>query len=114
PQTNTFGPGPKLSEARSCAALALYKDGVTTKVLIAGGAAFKTSLPTSSKTADIYNADANSLAAATAQLSQDRFAAEAITQANGQILIQGGYTGLGATAGPKAAGSEIFDIKNGV
>lgn len=116
PQANTWSAGPKLSEARSLPAIAAYKDNNVSKALVAGGASFKAGFPTSLKTADVILVDASpmTVTASTALMAEDRFGASASAQSNGQVLIQGGYSAMGAGAAPKPSQSEVYDIKNAV
>ena len=60
-------------------------------------------------TADIYNADANTITASTSRMRSKRAGASAISQSNGQIALASGYSDI-ATATP--APSEVYDIAN--
>ncbi len=103
--TMSFTPAPRMSEPRSGPSLALFKEGAITKVLISGGI----NKGISSRTAELYTVDSNTLAPVTAPMVEDRFDASAVTLSSGNVLIQGGYSMI--ASGPKPASSEIYDPK---
>jgi hypothetical protein len=107
PATNRWTAGPQLVEGRAGAAVALYESGK--KVLIAGGFSWTGNQPVVSRTAEIYSADSNTVAATTGQMQSARCAGKAITQGNGQILLASGYSSV---ASGTPAQSEIYDIRN--
>jgi hypothetical protein len=105
--TMSFTTAPSLAEPRSGPSLALFKDGAVTKVLISGGLANGLS----SRTAELYTVDSNTVAPLPAPMIEDRFDANAVTLASGSVLIQGGYSML--ASGPRPASSELYDPKTG-
>jgi len=109
PQTGAWRGGPDMAEARSCAASVGYSVGTSFRVLMAGGARRVSNQLSSSRTAEVYVADAN-VFIPVQQMSQDRFCGKAVVISQDRVLVTSGWTGLGSQAGTRPAGSEIFDL----
>lgn len=104
PINDVWARGPDLTIGRSRPQVAAFDSGK--KVLIAGGASFAPGNLAVHATADIYNADANTITASTSQMTGPRCCGEALMQSNGQILIVSGYSSI-VPAQPASA--EVYD-----
>ncbi len=105
--TNKLSAGPTLSEARSGPSTAFFTQNGLPRVLIAGGLANGVT----SRTAEIYDADINTLVGVASKMVEDREGGSALALSSGEILIQGGWSVV--SSGTRVASSEIFQLGTG-
>ena len=106
PSTGAFRAGPRMGAARSGHVAVPFATQQGEFVLFAGGLVNGSSSPS----AEIYDVRRNQFAPAAAPMLADRLDPRAVLLASGQILIQGGLTGITPQGmAVAAAGAELFD-----
>lgn len=104
-----FTQGPNLSEARSCPTVIAFTDQNKEQLLIAGGSRLVGRTPLTLDSTDIL--DLSNLRVSTGpQMNARRMCSRAVNLGNGQIMIEGGWTGLNRPQGLTPVNPEVFDI----
>lgn len=106
-----FTSGPSLSEARSCPTIVAFNAQNKDQLLIAGGSRLVGRTPLTLDSTDILDLNTLRLSAGP-QMNSRRMCSEAVNLGNGQIMIEGGWTGLNRPQGLNPVNPELFDIQS--
>lgn len=105
-----FTAGPNLSEARSCPTVVPFTSQNNELLLVAGGSRLVGRTPLTLDSTDII--DLNSLRVSSGPaMTARRMCSQAVDLGNGQIMIEGGWTGLNRPSGLRPVDPEVFDIQ---